>query len=180
MEVYRVIKCNYGSFDYEVNFNGSMNNIINDYLKEHKMSKKSMAGKYDLNYNSFLQYLRGESSWNGGYNHIGRKIIQEQECKNNNIKYNLNLNLNNFEIEFILLFCNFIKNNKDKDIIKVSGTSFTHEFDNILKYLNENNINITINYSFNGRGDNDPYIDFKINSYSNDKINDILNILDSK
>lgn len=177
MEVYSISKGCCGGVDYKLNFKGwdsdFLRNFINNYTKDHKMSKKYLADKYNLTYSSFLKFLRG--GWGYGYDHICRDIIQEQECNINKIKYNLNLN--NCEIEIIKLFCDFIKNNKDKNIIKISGTSFTNKFDNILEYLKDNDIDITIKYSFNGRGDNDPYIDFKINAYSNDKINSILNTL---
>lgn len=177
MEVYSINKGCCGGVDYKLNFKGwgddFLRESINNYTKEHKISKKYLADKYNLTYSSFLKFLRG--GWGYGYDHICRDIIQEQECNINKSKYNLNLN--NCEIEIIKLFCDVIKNNKDNDIIKISGTSFTNKFNNILAYLKDNDIDITIKYLFNGRGDNDPYIDFKINSYDNSKIDYILNML---
>ena len=117
--------------------------------------------------------LRGEWGW--GYDCVCRSIIQNQERDINKIKYNLSLN--NCEIEFIKLFCTFIKDNNDKNTIKIGGTCVVDDFSNIIAYLKDKDINIEIINVFYGKGDHDPYIVFKINSYSDEKINYILNTL---
>lgn len=144
---------------------------INSYINKNKLSKRHFCSEYNLGYSSLLRFLKGGYSSN--YNHICMRIIEEQECEINKDKYDLYLN--NYEIELIKLLCFFIKDNIGKNTIVIGGTNWINN--DIIQYLKKNDINIEIERVDNGRGDHDPYIVLKINSYSNNKIDYVLDKL---
>lgn len=168
--------CPYTKVDYYVYYNFERSfiiNTINSYINKNNISKKKFAEDNRINYRSLLRFLNGEwvMSIEGYLGFLCHKIMSNNEKLIN--KKTKDLNLDNFEIDIIKAFCNLLINN-NKKMIKIEGTNNERIFWDIIKFFNDNNVEIEILYSWGGRGDHDPYVEFKVSDYS---VYDIENIL---
>lgn len=166
----------YEKADYYVYFNSESNfiiNTINNYINEHRLSVKKFSEDNNLSYNSLLNYLSGKwvRSIEGCLSFLSHRIITEKEKLIN--RENIGFDLSDFEIDIIKCFCKLLINN-DKDKIRVEGTNDESVYLDVIRFFNDNNVDIKISYSWSGRGDHDPYVEFKVDSFENENLGNIL------